>query len=283
MMPGDLSVHQFPATGQTIRTVFRDGEPWFVAADLCAALEIANSRDAVSRLDADEKDVGTTDTPGGPQRMTIVSEPGLYELISQSRKSEAKAFRRWVRHDVLPEIRQTGRYQAEPPDELELAERNVELIKEKRAALARAMAAEQALGIAAPKADAWQALADSEGDFSVREAAYILNRDPNISTGQNRLFAFMKQLKVIDRWKRPYHDHEKHVCLRPTKFRKVGEDTDSNGHQVRVTVEGLRYLHKKIGGTAPFSSLLAEPEPDPVAPAALPRQYAPEALFEVEV
>lgn len=95
-----------------IRIVLRGGEPWFVAKDVCDVLEVGNSRDAVARLDEDEKGVGTIDTPGGPQEMAVVNEPGLYALVMTSRKPEAKAFRRWVTHEVLPSIRRTGVYAA---------------------------------------------------------------------------------------------------------------------------------------------------------------------------
>ena len=93
-----------------VRVVQVDGEPWFVAADVCRALEISNSRDAVARLDDDEKGVGSTDTLGGKQGMQIINEPGLYTLVLGSRKPEAKAFKRWVTHEVLPTIRKTGSY-----------------------------------------------------------------------------------------------------------------------------------------------------------------------------
>lgn len=93
-----------------VRTILKDGEPWFVAADVCMALEIRNSRDAMGRLDDDEKDVGLTDTLGGAQNMTIVNEPGLYTLVLGSRKPEAKVFKRWITHEVIPTIRKTGGY-----------------------------------------------------------------------------------------------------------------------------------------------------------------------------
>lgn len=93
-----------------VRVVQVDGEPWFVAADVCRALEISNSRDAVARLDDDEKGVGSTDTLGGKQGMQIINEPGLYTLVLGSRKPEAKAFKRWVTHEVLPSIRKHGAY-----------------------------------------------------------------------------------------------------------------------------------------------------------------------------
>lgn len=96
-----------------VRVAEIDGEPWFIAADVCRALDVKNGRDAVSRLDDDEKGVALTDTLGGRQEMAAVSEAGLYALVLSSRKPEAKAFKRWVTHDVLPSIRKHGAYMTE--------------------------------------------------------------------------------------------------------------------------------------------------------------------------
>ena len=94
-----------------IRTALIENEPWFVAVDVCRALEIGNSSQAISRLDADEKMITLISNEGnkrGNPNMTVVNEPGLYTLILSSRKSEAKAFKRWITHDVIPMIRKTG-------------------------------------------------------------------------------------------------------------------------------------------------------------------------------
>nr|DAN44370.1 MAG TPA: repressor domain protein [Caudoviricetes sp.] len=96
-----------------VRVAEIDGEPWFIAADVCRALDVKNGRDAVSRLDNDEKGVALTDTLGGKQEMAAVSEAGLYALVLSSRKPEAKAFKRWVTHEVLPSIRKHGAYMTE--------------------------------------------------------------------------------------------------------------------------------------------------------------------------
>ena len=93
-----------------LRVVEVEGEPWFVAADVCKALEIKNNRDALSRLDDDEKDVASIDTLGGKQEVSIINEPGLYGLVLGSRKAEAKEFKRWIKHDVVPYIRKYGMY-----------------------------------------------------------------------------------------------------------------------------------------------------------------------------
>ncbi|WP_426749932.1 BRO-N domain-containing protein [Myxococcus sp. Y35] len=86
------------------------GEPWFVAADVCAALTI--NTEQTRRLGVDEKGLRTVQTPGGPQEMTVVNEPGLYVLTFTSRKPEARRFKHWVTHEVLPTLRRTGSYTA---------------------------------------------------------------------------------------------------------------------------------------------------------------------------
>jgi hypothetical protein len=105
------SLVPFDFEGCQIR-VFTDeqGEPWFVAADVCHVLGIGNPRQAMTRLDDDEKGVISTDTPGGMQPVATVNEPGLYTLVLGSRKPEAKRFKRWITHEVLPAIRRTGSY-----------------------------------------------------------------------------------------------------------------------------------------------------------------------------
>lgn len=96
-----------------VRVIVRGSEPWFVAADVCRVLGINNARDAVTRLDEDEKGVGNTDTLGGKQAITLINESGLYHLSFKSRKPAAKAFRKWVTSEVLPAIRKTGQYVVE--------------------------------------------------------------------------------------------------------------------------------------------------------------------------
>ncbi len=101
----------FDFESHNVRVVVgHDGEPWFVAADVCLALSLPDTHKAVGRLDDDEKDRNSIPTPGGMQEMTVVSESGLFNLVLGSRKPEAKRFKRWVTHEVLPTIRKTGSY-----------------------------------------------------------------------------------------------------------------------------------------------------------------------------
>lgn len=106
----DIQIFKNDRFGE-VRVTEVNGNPYFVAKDVCEVLAISNNRDAVSRLDDDEKcAVGIADAIGREQMMTVVSESGLYELIFQSRKPEAKAFKKWVKTEVLPSIRKTGSY-----------------------------------------------------------------------------------------------------------------------------------------------------------------------------
>ena len=101
----------FHYEGAQIRVLTdNQGDPWFVAADLCSCLGIRNPSDALSRLDDDEKGLGSTETLKGQQSLATVNESGLYALVLSSRKPEAKRFKRWITHEVLPAIRRTGRY-----------------------------------------------------------------------------------------------------------------------------------------------------------------------------
>ena len=98
--------------GASVRMQMIKDEPWFAAKDVCELLGLDNSRQAVSRLDDDEKGVFNSDTLGGKQELTFVNESGMYALIFQSRKPQARAFRKWVTGEVLPSLRKYGYYVA---------------------------------------------------------------------------------------------------------------------------------------------------------------------------
>ncbi|SED27126.1 Bro-N domain-containing protein [Pseudomonas marginalis] len=99
---------QYVFESHEVRALMVNGEPWFVATDVLSALQL--DRKALERLDVDEKGVNSIHTPGGNQEMTVINEPGLYSLVLGSRKAEAKRFKRWVTHDVLPSLRKHGAY-----------------------------------------------------------------------------------------------------------------------------------------------------------------------------
>ena len=103
-----------------IRIILIDDNPWFVAKDICNALALSNHRDAISKLDQDEKGVALTDTLGGQQELSIINESGMYALVMRSRDAMKEGtsqhkFRKWVTSEVLPSIRKTGQYQVPKP------------------------------------------------------------------------------------------------------------------------------------------------------------------------
>ncbi len=103
--------------GEQLRTIQQPDGLWWVLRDVCQVLGLAEPHRVASRLDDDEKGRTQMTTPGGTQEVTIINEPGLYAVILRSDKPEAKAFKRWVTHEVLPSIRRTGAYGV-PPERL---------------------------------------------------------------------------------------------------------------------------------------------------------------------
>ena len=247
-MSAGLIQHAFH--GQAVRVITDErGEPWFVLADLCAALGIRNARDVAARLDDDMKGVGLIDTLGGRQQMTTVTESGMYEVVVRSDSAQAKPFRRWITTEVLPSIRRTGSY-GTPSFDLTRIEDVALLVQAATTALTRVRELE-------PPAAAWTAMADAGGDYSLRDAAQILDRDPSIKTGQNRLGQYLRQIGWLDKRGIPY---QRHVDLgritsrvRTYKHPRTGEQMTAEP-QVRITVKGLGALHKLLGGTEPLDT-----------------------------
>lgn len=256
--PGeDRGVEHFVFRGNEVRAQIESGEPWWVAADVCAVLELHPGR-ALARLDEDEKGMRSTHTPGGLQVLSYVNEPGLYSLVLGSRKPQAKDFKRWITHEVIPSIRKTGSYSAlklsDPLAELELqTQRTTQAIEIAKAERARAEVAESKVRELEPAAQAWDVLASAAGDYSLRDSAFILNRDPAIDTGQQRLMKLIRALGMVDRNDVPYARHASHLTERAQSYThpRTKEEVLAKP-QIRITVQGLRYLHGKLGGEGPL-------------------------------
>lgn len=184
----DVQVFNNEQFGSIRASLSSDGQPWFVAKDVCDSLGIGKYRDALSRLDDDERGSLLVDTPGGPQTVGTVSEAGFYKLVMRSRKPEAKAFQRWVTHEVLPAIRRTGGYMVASQDE------TPEQIMARAVLVAQDTIERQKREIAElkPKALFADAVAASDGTCLVGELAKMLKQN-GVNMGQNRLFAWMRE------------------------------------------------------------------------------------------
>lgn len=166
----------FDYNGAEIRVLTKDGEPWFVAADVCEILGLTNPTEALKTLDDDEKNtLRISEGIRGNPNMNIISESGLYTLIMRSNKPEAKKFRKWVTQEVLPSIRKTGAYLtpetlsemlAKPENAIKL----FETLKEERE---RRVALEEKIQIDAPKVQYADSVAGSKGSCLMREVAKI--------------------------------------------------------------------------------------------------------------
>jgi anti-repressor protein len=236
-----------------VRTVVRDGEPWFVAADVCSVLDIRNNRDALASLDDDEKGVATTDTLGGAQQMAVINEPGLYSLILRSRKPEAKAFKRWITHEVIPAIRKTGRYETAPA----LPQTYTEALRCLLAEVEQREATEAKLAEVTPAAEAWNHLATATGDYAVADAAKILSRHPQIKVGRDRLFTVMHgygwiyRRQLDSRWTTYQVAVERGWLteLASSHYHPRTGELVLDAPQVRVMAKGLAELQKRLTGT----------------------------------
>ncbi|KKF68281.1 BRO-N domain-containing protein [Citrobacter amalonaticus] len=161
-----------------VRAIIIDGTPWFVAMDVCRAIGIANHRDAVRKLDDDEKGVGSTDTLGGEQETTIISESGLYTLILRCRDAVTPGtipyrFRKWVTGEVLPQIRRTGRYVRE---ELSPADKAQKVVASFMPAILEAMKAEGKQEYSAPLKPGYRDMIHSpEGVVGLAERSLLMN------------------------------------------------------------------------------------------------------------
>lgn len=183
----DIQVFQNDQFGKIRAMRGEDGEPMFVAKDVCSVLGISKYRDAIASLDEDEGCPVVVDTLGGAQKMAAVTEPGFYKLVMRSRKPEAKAFQRWVTHDVLPAIRREGGYMVardETPEEtmaraLVIAQSTIDRQKNRISELE-------------PKALFADAVAASDGTCLVGELAKMM-RQNGLTVGQNRLFAMLRE------------------------------------------------------------------------------------------
>lgn len=171
-MNNNLMIFENPEFG-AVRSILIDGDPWFVAADVCKALELEKTNRALSRLDDDEKGAHSVSTPGGRQRMSIISESGLYSLILGSRKPEARAFKRWITHEVIPSIRKHGAYMTDSLlDALEAHPEAVpEYLNRLRSENARNRELTRRLRLALPKAEYYDAFVDPADCTNIRTTA----------------------------------------------------------------------------------------------------------------
>lgn len=186
-MANDIQAFENARFG-TIRALNMGGEPWFVASDVAKALGYRMASDMTRRLDDDEKGTRSVRTPGGEQELSVINEGGLYNAVLGSKLDSAKAFKRWVTHEVLPAIRRTGGYMATVENETpEQTMARALLIAQETMARKDAQIAEMK-----PKAFFADSVSNSESTILIGQLAKLICQN-GTSIGQNRLFATLRK------------------------------------------------------------------------------------------
>ena len=262
----DVKIFENPEFGQ-VRTTVIGGEPWFVAADVCRALAIGNPSMALDRLDDDERTLISIEGASNGKPVNGVNEPGLYSLVLGSRKPEAKAFKRWITHEVIPAIRKHGGYMT--PEKVEEALLNPDVLihlatelkeERNRSKALHDLAVEQDKHIARqndkiaalePKGIFADAVSVSKTDILIGDLAKLIKQNGN-DIGQKRLFSWLRENGYLIKRKGLDWNMPTQKAMEMKLFRvKETVVTHSDGHTTisktpKVTGKGQVYFVNKF-------------------------------------
>ncbi len=266
----DLKIFSHRTFGE-VRTVMKEGEPWFVAADVCSIFGVTNSRNVTSRLDDDEKGVTIVDTLGGKQNVTVVNEAGLYHMLFSMEPNNArgisaeeiakrieqlKAFKRWITHEVIPSIRKHGAYMTPDTIEQVLSDPDALIrlateLKQARETNQKLKAQNSALTVSnqilQPKADYFDELVDRNLLTNFRVTA------KELQVGEREFIKFLLSRKYIFRDQKgnilPHSAHAKEGLFEVKET--YNQKTEWRGTQTLITPKGRETFRLlMIGGAA---------------------------------
>ncbi|WP_028547203.1 phage antirepressor KilAC domain-containing protein [Paenibacillus taiwanensis] len=234
----------FNFSSHAVRVVIQDGQPWWIAKDVCDVLELSNPSMSMKALDEDERAKFNLGRQG---ETNIVNEPGLYSLILSSRKPEAKQFKRWVTHEVLPNIRKHGMYATDDllnnPDLLIAAGQKIKEEQEARKRL------ELQIELDKPLVNFAKALETSKDSILVRELAKIISQN-GYQIGGNTLLKRLREdgylIKQGSDWNQPTQRSMKQGLFEVKKTMVFHNSGNSHVNSTPlVTVKGQKYFLKK--------------------------------------
>lgn len=218
---------KFNFSGMGVRVAIVNDEPWWMAFDVCRVLSLTNVSEAMNRLDCDEKTTLRI-SEGGPE-VNFVNESGLYTLIIRSTKPKAKAFRKWITSEVLPQIRKTGSYSLPVDDDHKILLLCEELTKK----TLEAISLKKRIEANQSKVDLAEQCLIAENSQPMKNIA------KEIGTGRNRLFEILREKKILMSDNTPYQPYLEQgwfeVKVKPIK---MGLQT-INKPQTYVTAKGL--------------------------------------------
>lgn len=247
-------IQKFDFKGASLRTLTdKAGEPWFVAKDVCDILGHSNVSMALDRLDDDERSKFNLGRQG---ETNIVNEAGLYVLVLGSRKPEAHEFKRWVTHEVLPQIRRTGGYipTSDADDDMTILAKAVMIGQRTMEEQKQRIAAQQSrIDELQPKASAWDNFVDIPDALSVRDSAKLLS-NLGRPVGQTELFEWLDRHDWIFRENKHWSARQSrinagHLMMVPSKSHGTHKDGTPFAFPptVKVTRKGLALIARRFG------------------------------------
>ncbi|MFD9950898.1 Bro-N domain-containing protein [Nonomuraea sp. NPDC059023] len=263
---GEILPYEFPFTGQQVRAGLMGDEPWFVAADACAILKHTNATMAVKGLDEDEKrtiERSSSEALSFPdlfadlriQSVTLINESGLYTLVMRSHVPAAKAFRRWVTHDVLPSLRKDGRFDIRKVSPRELALMVIAEADRADQAESRAVTAESRVAELEPAAAQAELYASADGLTTKRAFARDVQQWASargVKVVQQQVFDFLAHIGLITRVAGSEHDQATAQAIKDGKARNSTKKVEMpDGTIIKVkygklTSKGEAYAWKRI-------------------------------------
>ena len=240
---------EFLFNDQQVRTVVRDGEPWFVGKDVADILGYSDTAQAVRKhIDDEDKGVVEMTTPGGKQNMVVINESGLYSLILSSKLPTAKAFKRWVTSEVLPTIRKHGAYMDTDIIEKSLADPDflsqlATTLKEEKQ---RRMEAEAKIAADEHKVDFYDAVGNTSATLTVERFAKLVTEKLGINTGRNRMFQWLRKNGFLQANNMPYQRYINNGWFKTYEVIKAGHAFTVPS----ITGKGQQKLFEKFAAEA---------------------------------
>ena len=241
---------EFIFNDQQVRTVVRDGEPWFVGKDVADILGYKNQRDALAKHvdDEDKNSVAIRDGIQGNPNKVVINESGLYSLIVASKLPTAKVFKRWVISEVLPTIRKHGAYMDTDIIEKSLADPDflIQLATTLKEEKQRRMEAEAKIAADEHKVDFYNAVGSTSATLTVERFAKLVTEKLGIQTGRNRMFQWLRKNGFLQANNMPYQRYINNGWFKTYEVIKAGHAFTVPS----ITGKGQQKLFEKFAAEA---------------------------------
>lgn len=241
---------EFIFNDQQVRTVVRDGEPWFVGKDVADILGYKNQRDALAKHvdDEDKNSVAIRDGIQGNPNKVVINESGLYSLIVASKLPTAKVFKRWVTSEVLPTIRKHGAYMDTDIIEKSLADPDflIQLATTLKEEKQRRMEAEAKIAADEHKVDFYNAVGSTSATLTIERFAKLVTEKLGIQTGRNRMFQWLRKNGFLQANNMPYQRYINNGWFKTYEVIKAGHAFTVPS----ITGKGQQKLFEKFAAEA---------------------------------